>query len=68
MAGPRAAHVPYGKPARALQDARCIDVMGEPPSVPVAADIANAVFDACGARVRTLPITAKAVRDALGRR
>ncbi len=39
--------------------------MGEPPSVPVAAAIANAVFDACGARVRTLPITQSAVREAL---
>ncbi len=39
--------------------------MGEPPSVPVAAAVANAVFDACGARVRTLPITQAAVRNAL---
>jgi xanthine dehydrogenase YagR molybdenum-binding subunit len=31
--------------------------MGEPPSVPPAAAIANAVYNACGVRVRSLPIT-----------
>jgi xanthine dehydrogenase YagR molybdenum-binding subunit len=31
--------------------------VGEPPSVPPAAAIANAVFNACGVRVRSLPIT-----------
>jgi CO/xanthine dehydrogenase Mo-binding subunit len=36
--------------------------VGEPPGVPVAAAIANAVFAACGARVRELPITADRVR------
>ena len=30
--------------------------LGEPPAVPVAPAIANAVFDACGVRVRRLPI------------
>ena len=40
--------------------------VGEPGSVPTAAAIANAVFDACGARVRRLPITATAVNSALG--
>ena len=34
---------------------------GEPGSVPAAAAIANAVFDACGARVRRLPLTAASV-------
>jgi CO/xanthine dehydrogenase Mo-binding subunit len=38
--------------------------VGEPPGVPVAAAIANAVFAACGARVRELPITADRVRAA----
>ena len=38
--------------------------VGEPPGVPVAAAIANAVFSACGARVRELPITADRVRTA----
>jgi xanthine dehydrogenase YagR molybdenum-binding subunit len=31
--------------------------IGEPPSIPPAAAIANAVFNACGVRVRDLPIT-----------
>lgn len=31
--------------------------VGEPPSIPPAAAIANAVFSACGVRVRELPIT-----------
>jgi xanthine dehydrogenase YagR molybdenum-binding subunit len=31
--------------------------VGEPPSIPPAAAIANAVFNACGVRVRELPIT-----------
>jgi CO/xanthine dehydrogenase Mo-binding subunit/aerobic-type carbon monoxide dehydrogenase small subunit (CoxS/CutS family) len=34
--------------------------VGEPGAVPVAAAIANAVFDACGVRVRELPLRAKA--------
>lgn len=33
---------------------------GEPGSVPMAAAIANAVFEACGARVRRLPLTPEA--------
>jgi CO/xanthine dehydrogenase Mo-binding subunit len=40
--------------------------VGEPPGVPVAAAIANAVFAACGARVRELPITADRVRAVRG--
>lgn len=39
--------------------------VGEVGTVPVAAAIANAVFAACGARVRELPITAAKVRAAL---
>lgn len=39
--------------------------VGEPPGVPVAAAIANAVFAACGARVRDLPIRPERVRSAL---
>jgi CO/xanthine dehydrogenase Mo-binding subunit len=31
--------------------------IGEPPSVPTLAAVANAVFNATGARVRSLPIT-----------
>jgi CO/xanthine dehydrogenase Mo-binding subunit len=37
---------------------------GEPGSVPTAAAIANAVFDACGVRVRRLPITPEALAAA----
>ena len=35
--------------------------LGEPPLVPVAAAIANAVYDATGARIRELPITSEKV-------
>jgi xanthine dehydrogenase molybdenum-binding subunit len=35
--------------------------LGEPPLVPVAAAIANAVYDATGVRVRELPVTAEKV-------
>jgi CO/xanthine dehydrogenase Mo-binding subunit len=44
---------------------------GEPGSVPMAAAIANAVFEACGVRVRRLPLTPEAIaaarRQGLGR-
>jgi CO/xanthine dehydrogenase Mo-binding subunit len=36
--------------------------VGEPGSVPTAAALANAVYDACGTRVRRLPLTAEHVR------
>ncbi len=39
--------------------------LGEPPLVPVAAAIANAVYDATGVRIRELPITAEKVRQGL---
>jgi xanthine dehydrogenase molybdenum-binding subunit len=39
--------------------------LGEPPLVPVAAAIANAVYDAVGARIRELPISAEKVRRAI---
>jgi CO/xanthine dehydrogenase Mo-binding subunit len=38
--------------------------VGEPGSVPVAAAIANALVDACGVRVRRLPMTSKAIASA----
>ncbi|HEU5424829.1 MAG TPA: xanthine dehydrogenase family protein molybdopterin-binding subunit [Nitrolancea sp.] len=39
--------------------------VGEPPVIPTAAAIANAVADASGARVTTLPITSQRVSEAL---
>jgi xanthine dehydrogenase YagR molybdenum-binding subunit len=38
---------------------------GEPPIIPTAAAIANAIFNATGARVRHLPITPKRMLEAL---
>jgi len=42
--------------------------VGEPGAVPIAAAIANAVYAACGARVRELPITPDRVRKAIAGR
>jgi CO/xanthine dehydrogenase Mo-binding subunit len=39
--------------------------IGEPPVIPTAAAIANAIHDAVGARIYDLPITAEKVRAAL---
>jgi CO/xanthine dehydrogenase Mo-binding subunit len=39
--------------------------IGEIPTIPTAAAIANAIADACGARIRDLPITAEKVYHAL---
>ena len=39
--------------------------VGEPPVIPGAAALANAVRDACGARVMELPITSERVIGAL---
>ncbi|HEX6061298.1 MAG TPA: molybdopterin cofactor-binding domain-containing protein, partial [Candidatus Limnocylindria bacterium] len=39
--------------------------VGEPGAVPTAAAIANAVFAACGARVRELPLRPERVRQAI---
>jgi CO/xanthine dehydrogenase Mo-binding subunit len=41
--------------------------VGEPPVIPTPGAIANAVANACGARVRSLPITPWSVLEALGR-
>jgi isoquinoline 1-oxidoreductase beta subunit len=41
--------------------------LGEPGTTVVGPAIANAIFDAVGARVRHLPITAAAVREAIPR-
>ncbi len=40
--------------------------IGEPGAVPTAAAIANAVFAACGARIRDLPLSRDRVRRAMG--
>lgn len=42
--------------------------VGEPGAVPTAAAIANAVFAACGARVRDVPLTRERVRKAAAER
>ena len=42
--------------------------LGEPPIVPTAAAIANAVSNAIGARVRSLPITPASILDLLSRK
>jgi CO/xanthine dehydrogenase Mo-binding subunit len=39
--------------------------VGEPPVIPTAAAVANAIVDASGARVTTLPITAQRVQQAM---
>ena len=39
--------------------------IGETPNIPVAAAVANAVEDACGVRIHSLPITAEKVLSAL---
>lgn len=41
--------------------------MGEPPVIPTAAAIGNAVFNAIGRRIHSLPITPAKVLEALGR-
>jgi CO/xanthine dehydrogenase Mo-binding subunit len=45
--------------------ARNVKAIGELPNVPTAAAIANAVADAVGVRVDSLPVTAEKVQRAL---
>jgi xanthine dehydrogenase YagR molybdenum-binding subunit len=55
---PGCLEIPQTLPLIDDEDTRTAVVgVGEPPSVPPAAAIANAVFNACGVRVRELPIT-----------
>jgi CO/xanthine dehydrogenase Mo-binding subunit len=39
--------------------------VGEPAVTVIAPALGNAIFNACGARVRALPITAEAVKGAM---
>jgi CO/xanthine dehydrogenase Mo-binding subunit len=39
--------------------------LGEPPIIPTAAAIANAVYDAIGVRMYTLPLTPRTILDAI---
>jgi len=39
--------------------------VGEPALTVIASALGNAIFNACGARVRALPITAEAVKGAM---
>lgn len=48
-------------------DAKGVSGMAESPVIPTAGAIANAVYNACGARVRSLPITPARVLEALGK-
>lgn len=49
------------------EDTRGVIGVGEPPVIPGAGAIANAVHNACGARVRELPLTPDRVLMALGK-
>jgi xanthine dehydrogenase YagR molybdenum-binding subunit len=48
-------------------DAKGVSGMAEAPVIPTASAIANAVYNACGARVRALPIIPARVLEALGK-
>ena len=52
--------------AHLLPSGEALGGLGEPGLPPVAPAVANAVFAACGARVRRLPLTPAAVLEALG--
>ena len=42
--------------------------VGEPPVIPTAAAVANAIADATGARISTLPITAQRIQEAIAKK
>ena len=56
---------PEGQPPRRPADRPRLDGLREPPIVPIPAAIANALFDATGARLRSAPLTPPRVRAAL---
>ena len=47
------------------QRARGVIGIGEPPVIPMGGAIANAVYNACGARIRSLPVTPDKILNAL---
>jgi xanthine dehydrogenase YagR molybdenum-binding subunit len=47
------------------QPERGVIGIGEPPVIPMGGAIANAVFNACGARIRSLPVTPDKILNAL---
>ena len=51
----------------ALEGDSAESAAGEAASAPVAGALANAVFDATGVRLRTVPFTAARVKAALGK-
>ena len=64
---PRFSAIPRIQVVFADNDRMATQGIGEPPVVPVAAALANAVFDATGARVTHVPFTPERVLEALKR-
>jgi CO/xanthine dehydrogenase Mo-binding subunit len=64
---PRFSAIPRIQVVFADNSSRATQGIGEPPVVPVAAALANAVFDATGARVTQVPFTPERVLEALKR-
>jgi len=64
---PRFSAIPRIQVVFADNSAMATQGIGEPPVVPVAAALANAVFDATGARVTHVPFTPERVLEALKR-
>ena len=61
---PQITHVPVDLPDLAANHTGAKGI-GEPPLVPTAPAIANAVFDAIGVRIRQLPLSRRTLLDAL---
>jgi nicotinate dehydrogenase subunit B len=64
---PRFSMMPTLETVLVKNDALAPQGGGEPAIVPVGGAIANAIFDATGARVTEMPMTAARVKEALGR-
>jgi xanthine dehydrogenase YagR molybdenum-binding subunit len=65
---PGALEIPEIVPILVDEAERGVIGLGEPPVIPTAAAIANAVYNACGVRVRELPITPDRLLLGLARR